>query len=513
MGLRDYTLADVVDSNARLHGERCAFSVGGRSLSHREFRRETGRLAAGLARVGAGHGSRVAILARNCLEYVLTYGACARLGAILVPINWRLGGSEIAHILGDAAPSVVIGDVESLSAADAWRGSLSGDVVCFALGGEVSGFRDFHELTGEDEAPEEAGPAMDDGFVLFYTAAVDGRSRGALLSHGNVLAGSQALREAWTLTAMDVNLGLLPLFHLAGMNLMLATFMAGGVSVIESTFDAAGAVKLLGDHKATILAVFSPMLDSLLTEAEHDSRKIASLRVVTGLETPTAIARLESLCPTAEFWSGYGQSETSGYVTLGRHRECPGAAGRPNQPYNVRVVDEADEELHADETGEIVVRGPGVFRGYWRRPQDNDRIFRNGWHHTGDMGHLDAAGHLWYVGRLPEKELIKSGGENVYPAEVELVLLKHPAILEAVVLGVVDPRWGEAIRAICVRRSGQGVEAGELMAFVGDRLAQFKRPRQIVFVDALPRTPAGLIDRPRLKKLYGTSADRDFSVD
>ena len=252
-----------------------------------------------------------------------------------------------------------------------------------------------------------------------------------------------------------------------------------------------------------MLFTFAPMLGQILDAAGPDALALASLKAASGLETPQTIARLEATCPGTRFWSGYGQSETSGFVTFAPHRDRPGAAGRSVGLTSLAVVDEEDRPVPAGSVGEIVVRGPMVFAGYWNRPVDTDNTFRAGWHHTGDMGRLEADGVLFYAGRSPAKDLIKSGGENVYPAEVERTLKEHPDVEAAIVLGVPDPRWGEAVKAVCVLKPGGRVRSDELIAFVGSRIARFKRPKLVVFVDALPVDSAGLPDRSRIKRDHG----------
>jgi Acyl-CoA synthetases (AMP-forming)/AMP-acid ligases II len=245
------------------------------------------------------------------------------------------------------------------------------------------------------------------------------------------------------------------------------------------------------------------MLGALLDAAAAQGSALSSLRVVSGIDVPETIARLRTTCPQATFWSAYGQTETSGSVSLAPFDERPGSAGRPTALNTVAVVDELDRPLPTGATGEIVVRGPMVFQGYWRCEADNAFTLRNGWHHTGDMGRIDAEGYLWYSGRSPAKELIKPGGENVYPAEVERAILEHPALAQAVVIGVPDAQWGEAVKAVCVLKAGCTLSAEDLIEFVGARIARYKKPKHVVFVQALPHTAAGGVDRAAVKAGHG----------
>ena len=329
-----------------------------------------------------------------------------------------------------------------------------------------------------------------------------GRPRGALLSHAGLLAANLQLAGCWNLSVHDVHLGVLPLFHASGLGLMLAVQQAGGATVVLPRFDPQAAARVISAEKVSVFAAFPPMLGALLDQAAKDGDDLSSLRHVTGLDSPDTINRFESVCPTARFWAAYGQCEVSGLVTMAPFRERPGSAGKATMLNRVCVVDDLDRPLPVGQSGEIVVRGPMVFGGYWNCDADNEFTFRNGWHHTGDMGRFDADGYLWYGGRSPAKELIKPGGENVYPAEVEKALLEHPAIAEAVVFGVPDAQWGEAIKAVCVCRAGQAVAAAELIEFVGTRIARFKRPKQVVFSATLPKNAQGLPDRARIKQEF-----------
>ena len=505
MALRDFTLFDIVERNARLHPNRLAFALDGERVTHAAYLARAERLAAGLARAGVRPGDRVAVLSQNNLEFVDLYGAVARLGAILVPINWRLSAEEIAYVIGDAAPKIIIADGANQPLLQAAHGGLSTVERWYGIGGTSTPFEPYaHLLDGSDQNPPGPPHAdADAGLVMIHTAAVGGRPRGALLSHTNLIAASLQLLHSWSLTPDDVNLGVLPLFHVAGLGMLLAAQYAGGATIIMPKFDAGAALAVVQDERVTMLAEFPPILTTLLDAAEIRPAELSSLRIATGLDSPETITRFERLCPQARFWSVFGQSETAGFVTMGRFRDKPGAAGKPTLLANVAILDDADKPVAAGEVGEIAVRGPMVFKGYWNCDADNAFTFRNGWHHTGDQGAFDAEGYLWYKGRSPAKELIKPGGENVYPAEVEREIAAHPAIGEVVVLGVPDAQWGEAIKAVCTCKPGQTVTAQQIIDFVGARIARYKRPKFVEFVDSMPKTAAGAIDRAKVKEAHG----------
>ncbi len=501
MALNEFTFADVYRRNAALYPERTAFVFQDRRLTHQDYLNRAERIAAGLVREGIKPGDRVAILAQNCPEMVELIGAVAITGAILLPVNFRLNAEEIGYVLADGAPSLVVAGAEYQQLIAGIAPSLPSVRRYFGIGGHGAPFVPFSELDSDDALPSDLAVRADDGFVIIHTAAVGGKPRGALLSQANLLIGQSPLIQALALSEQDVNYGALPLFHVTGLGLMLTLQQVGGASVIAAKFDAAQAARDIAAEKATLLAEFAPMLGNLLDQAQNG--ELASLRAVTGLDTPDTIERFEAAYPQARFWALYGQSETSGIATFSPYRDRPKSAGRPLFWRTLAVVDGDDRPLPAQQTGEIVLRGPTVFKGYWNNAAATAHTFRNGWHHTGDMGYFDDDGFLWYAGRAPEKELIKTGGENVYPAEVENVIRQHPDIVAVVVIGVPDPQWSEAIKAVCVRRDGGSVTGAEIAEFVGAQIARYKKPKHVVFVDELPKNAKGEIDRAAVKAAHG----------
>jgi long-chain acyl-CoA synthetase len=250
------------------------------------------------------------------------------------------------------------------------------------------------------------------------------------------------------------------------------------------------------------MMVFSPMLAMILEESQKKGIDVSCLRAVTGIDTPETIEKYQKAAG-GSFYCMYGQTETSCLATFSPYRERPGSAGRVLPLAEVRLVDDQDRPVPPGQVGEIIMRGPMVFKGYWNLPEDTAYTFREGWHHTGDLGRFDEEGYLWYAGRKAEKELIKPGGENVYPAEVEKVILLHPAVEKTVVIGVPDPKWKEAIKAVCQLKEGQTLDPRALIDFVGERIARFKKPQVVQFVDELPVLKDGSVDRAKVKQLYG----------
>jgi acyl-CoA synthetase (AMP-forming)/AMP-acid ligase II len=300
----------------------------------------------------------------------------------------------------------------------------------------------------------------------------------------------------------DIYLNILPLFHIAGLIGALSMMHAGGRNVIISKFDPKMTGKLIDQLKATLIGDFPPILAQLLDEQSKGECSLFSLKHVYGVDVPETVKRFEGL-GCGQFWLAYGQTETMGLTSICANRERPGSAGKAGFLVDLKVVDEFDRQVEAGKPGEIVVRGPLVFNGYWQEEELTKQTFREGRHHTGDLGRLDEDGYLWFAGRKAEKELIKTGGENVYPVEVEKMILEHPSVQEVSVIGVPDPKFGEGIKAVCVLKPKARLTEQELIGFIGSRIARYKKPGYVSFVDSLPKKEDGSIDRPKVKELYG----------
>lgn len=506
MGLYDLTFYDLVKRNAVTFGNQpCWYEVDDdRKLSFAEYKKEVDKLASGLAESDIIRGDRLGVVGKNSLEFFLIYGAAACLGAIVVPINWRLSADEMCFNLNDCEPKLVFADAEFQESLKAKQPELPSVTGYYNLKEDAGSFSDFISL---QKAAGEVIPAnlhSNDGLVIIHTAAVAGRPRGALLSHANMLLANLHFNYFLEMKPDDVHLNLLPLFHVAGLFLAASAFQAGALNLNVSKFDAAGAAQLIQDNGVNFFFDFPPILESILKAGKEQGKDLSSLRAVVGLGTPEVIDQFQRQTGGAYFVM-YGQTETACLASMGKYDDQPGSAGRVIPLGDVQLVDEYDNPVAMGEVGEITLKGPMVFKGYWGLPDDNEYTFREGWHHTGDLGRFDSDGYLFYAGRKAEKELIKPGGENVYPAEVEKVVLQHPAVEQAVVIGVPDPKWKEGIKAICVLQHGESLDAAELINFVGERIARFKKPQYVEFVNELPVKEDGSIDREEVKQLYGSA--------
>ncbi len=504
MGLYDLSFYDLINRNAVAYANNiCWIEVDdGRQLTFAEYKMKVDLLAAGLSRAGIDKGDRIGIVGKNSLEFFLLYGAAAKLGAIMLPINWRLSADEVCYNLNDCTPKLAFGDEEFQKIFSDKKSELPSITNFYNLKEDKGTATPFESLFGEEDTLLPVNVESSDGFVIIHTAAVAGKPRGALLSHSNVLLADIHFHYYMGISPEDVQLNLLPLFHVGGLFMATSTFHAGGTNLNISKFDAAKAAQLIEEYGVTHFFDFPPILDSILKEASKNNSDLDSLKSIVGLGTPEVIEQFQSITG-GNYYAMYGQTETSCLASMSRYNDCPGSAGRVVLLADVQLVDEHDQPVQTGEVGEITVKGPMVFKGYWGLDDDNAYTFRDGWHHTGDLGKFDDKGFLFYAGRKAEKELIKPGGENVYPAEVEKVILQHPAIAKTVVIGVPDPKWKEGIKAVCQCNEGEQVNAKELISFVGERIARFKKPQYVEFVEKMPLKDDGSCDRETVKKLYG----------
>ena len=504
MSVHGFTVYDMIERGASVYGDAPAVIQSEQSLSFREFQRRVDALAQGLAGLGITKGDRVCVLAQNDAAYLTLYGACARQGIIAYPINWRLTPQEVERVVERAVPRMMVVDVWTLPVVAGWPETKKNVPHWYQFGATAgAGFTPFESLYGTGGASLAADVSPTDPFAVISTAAVDVIPRGAVLTHANQIAANLTAIACLGFTVTDRYLLALPLFHITALGMAMAHMHAGGANVLVPRFDAEEAVRLIDQHRITHVSDFPPVLVSLLDAAGKLGSRLPSLTHVSGLDAPPTIQRLHDETG-AQFWTGFGQSETSGFVSLQRVADRPWAAGKPVPLCQIKMMDDYDREVPVGTPGEIVVRGPLVFQGYFGQPDVTAYTFRNGWHHTGDVGRFDADGYLHYVRRKPEKELIKPGGENVYPAEVETVIMQMDGVSGVCVYGIPDARWGEAIKAVVeVKKTGQ-YSAQQISDFVASKIARFKRPHVVVFADALARTADGGVDREAVKAKWGT---------
>ena len=503
MGLFDFTYYSIVCRNAGLYGQKTAWHEAGsaREISFQEVKEMTDSLAAGLKSKGIVKGDRIGVVGKNSLEFFLLYGAAAALGAVMLPINWRLSAGEIQFNLHDGRAKFLFIDEEFGEILHSIKRELPTVQHIFSLSGNFDAVADFSDLLIPAKGFQPEDVSSDSGFVIIHTAAVAGRPRGALLTHANIVFSSLEFIRAMALHTADVHLNILPLFHVGGLFMTMSCFHAGATCLNMDKFDAVLAVRLVTGKKATVMFDFAPILGALLEQGQKSGADLSSLQKVVGLDSPETIVTYQDMTG-GTFYSFFGQTETSCLATIAPYNNRPGSAGQPVLSAVVALVDDEGREVSQGDTGEIVIKGPMVFKEYINLPEDTAHTFRNNRHHTGDLGRFDRDGYLFYMGRKAEKELIKPGGENVYPAEVENAILLHPAVARTVVFGVPDPKWKEGIKAVCQLKVGYDLTARELIDFVGEKIARYKKPQYVQFVTDLPLLANGSPDRAQVKKLY-----------
>jgi acyl-CoA synthetase (AMP-forming)/AMP-acid ligase II len=483
---------DIYEKNALLHDTHCAIHWNQQDISHSSLFEQTRLLAAGIAGLNLAPGSRIAVLSFNHPFFFHLFGAASALNLCLVLINRRLNPEEMSHIIEDTTPSMIFSDSQMTDQAQTLASTHSCLDHHFTIDGNVSSLYQSPPLTSPVIGRRE------DPFVIIHTAAVQGKPRGAVLSQENIILSNLQLIHAFGLDKTKIHLNVLPLFHIMGVNFGLGTLMAGGKNVILEKFDPQHTLDLIQEQKVTILGSFPPILSLLLDIIETGNFDLSSLEAVAGLEMPDTVKKWEAITDS-KFWTMYGQTETSGLISFSEYFKRPGSAGVISQLAYVQIADEVDNLLPTGTTGEILVKGPLVFQGYWNAAELNAHTFREGWHHTGDLGMIDSDGFLFFKGRKAEKELIKPGGENVFPAEVEKAILQHEAVKEVCVFGVPDPKFGEGIKAVIALHLEKQLTKEELIAFTGSLIAGYKKPRYVEFIDQLPKTEDGSIDRVKIK--------------
>lgn len=472
------TIGTWIRDRGRLTPERTAIDFCDRTVTYGELDRDSSRLAAELMGRGLGRGDRVAVLADNCPEYVTLFFACAKAGLVMTPLNWRLAPPELAYQVDHSGASVVLASRSRLEQAE--------QVVAEAEHRPpIRPLEDPPEAEGDVDVVVED----DDPLFLIYTSGTTGRPKGAVLTHANCFWTNTAIDRLMDVTTFDVVLQVLPQFHVGGWNVQpLLAWWKGATVVLEPSFDPGRALRLIEEKRVTTMMGVPA---NYLFMAEHPSfatTDLSSLRmaVVGGAPMP------ESLIETwtargVSLVQGYGLSEASPNV-LGLPpeyvKEKVGYAGKAYPHVEVALEGSDGSLIDGPGTGELLVRGPSVFAGYWNDPAATAEAMRGGWLHTGDVAERDADGFYRIRDRI--KDMYISGGENVYPAEVESVLMAHPDVVEAAVVGVPDERWGEAGVAVVVTR--RPLDPEELLDWCRGRLARFKVPREVRFVDALPRS-------------------------
>ncbi len=502
-----------LERRADLAPQKAAMIDGEVATSYRDLRDRVAAVAGGMRAQGVGRGDRVAILSINRSQYIEVLFAAARLGAIAVPLNWRLTAPELAFQVGDSEPVMLFVDPELQSLAEGVRAQPESrslrTYVAFDVEAAAPAWAGSYSTLHQAAAAPPDG-RFDDPFLIMYTSGTTGRPKGAVLTQGTQLWNAVNMSAAINLTAADVTLNALPMFHTGGIGLLvLPSIHAGASAVIHRKFDAEETVRLIRRHSVT--AMFSvPSIYLMLLASEAFARAdLSRMRFSCG-GAPCPLTIIEAFRDRGlMFQQGFGLTETAPTCLLIPSDDAfrkAGSAGKATLHAEVRVVDEDGRDVPADGVGEVWTRGPNLFSGYWRRPDATAEAFEDGWFKTGDLARIDAEGFVYVVDR--KKDMIISGGENIYPAEVEDVLYRHPAVAETAVIGVPHTRWGEVPHAVVVIKPGLTLAADEVIAFCEGNLARYKIPKSVTFTDALPRNAAGKVLKRLLREHLASQVTR-----
>jgi acyl-CoA synthetase (AMP-forming)/AMP-acid ligase II len=503
-------LSDVPVLAAHHTPEATAIRFEGRAISYRALRDRCWRLSNALRRAGRP-GDRVAILAENCPEYVECYYGVPGAGMALTLLNYRLSARELAYIIGDAEPRLLILQAKYLETIRQIRPQIPSVEALVLIDGEAEDCVTYDAFVAAGEAVEPSDrPTETDLCWLLYTSGTTGLPKGAMLSHRNLMAAVTNSMTSWDSANDDVCMFTFPLFHVAGY--VMPTYHLRSLPVVLlRSFDAQTMLEGIDRHRVTSTAMAPTMVAMLLENpgtAEYDLTSLRRIGYGASAMPAEVLRRARQRWPQVRFSTGFGMTELSGNVMLLGPDDHARAAelgldilrsvGRQMPFARVRVVDEAGKDVPTGEPGEIVVKGDQVLTGYWRNPEATAGSFFGDWFRSGDVGRFDEDGYLYIVDR--KKDMILTGGENVYPREVEEVLYEHPAVLDAAVVGAPDLTWGEIVVAVICVREGHVLEAAELVQFCRERIAGYKKPRRLVFIDALPRNASGKVLKRELRR-------------
>lgn len=503
-------LTDLLTRAADVFGAKtCAIDAPtGRELSFQALNESSQCVAAALIhRFGLASGQHVAMLLPNCVEILPIYFGILRAGCVCVPINARLKAAEFEFIARDCDAEVVFVHPATWKPAQDGLKALGWTKPVIAVGFDVApeGTIPFTELLA-DASPKPYPPfsTRADVAAIIYTSGTTGRPKGAMLTHGNILFNIESTIAGHGLNGSDIHLLIVPLFHVTGLNTIMPTAMFQGASmVVSSSIDPEEVVDIVAKYTCTTFFGVPTTFYLLANLRDLDFAKLKSLRMIcySGAPmSPLTIQRLRDLFPGVELHNFYGLTETTSVTTVLPDSQAISRAesiGLPPPNLKLAIVDDAGKFLAAGELGELCVKGASVLKGYYKRDEATAEAIQNGWFHTGDTAFIDAEGYVFLRGR--KKEMIIVAGENVYPIEVENAICAHPAVQEAAVFGRPDAALGEVAHAAAVLRPGQNISERELRAFLASRLAAFKQPRTIVFMDKLPRNPSGKVMKRDLK--------------
>jgi fatty-acyl-CoA synthase len=498
-----------LSKRALLAGDQEALVEGTRRLSYRKLNRRVNRLSRHLQTLGLKTGDRLGLLAFNGLEYVEVIFAAAKLGLILVPLNWRLSPAELSFNLSDSETETLIFDPEFIEVVLKIKDQSPIKKMMVLGGQEFVGAQAYEPMLagqGEDEPEPDSPVGLDTPHIIMYTAGTTGRPKGAVLSQGASFWNAVNLNLDLHFTPQDRNLLVLPMFHIGGIGLFtLPMLYAGGTVIVQRTFDPVRTLQVLQEEKPTLLFGVPAIFLFLIQHPDFNPEVFKTLRLVMSGGAPLPVSLVKQYLEAGiVLQQGFGMSEAAPSIsTLSKDQAIrkAGSIGRALFHVEAKIVDDRMQDLPVGEVGELVIKGPNLMQGYWKRPEATQEAFAGGWFHTGDLARMDGEGDLTIIER--KKDMFISGGENVYPAEVENAIYELPQVSEAAVIGLKDEKWGEVGQAVVVLKGGEKLSAEEIISHLKGRLAKFKIPKGVAFIDQLPRNAAGKVLKTVLRGKWG----------
>ncbi|MAT49927.1 MAG: AMP-dependent synthetase [Porticoccaceae bacterium] len=507
------SFADDLERNARWHRDHPAYVEGDRQISHGELLARAKQLGSALYRAGVRNQDRVGILAMNSIEYGEVIAATQWSGFILATVNFRLTPREMLWIINDGAPRVLIFDARYLDVVDEIRDQLPGVTTFVCIGGAADWAVPYEDFiaTGAPEGPP-CRAREEDICCLIYTSGTTGKPKGCIWGHRELRQLVQV--DAWLvdLQQPDRILIVMPMFHVGGLVLSLSQHVRGGTAYLYQQFDPAQVIAAIEREKLTVLLLAPTMMQMLLETPGIENADLSSVRTTLYSAAPmpsTVLKKAIEVFDGCGFVNLFGQTEICMFCLSPLQHKPNGteaerrqlmSVGQPYPNLQVKILDDDGSECPVGEAGEIVARSGAMFRGYWNNSVATLETLRDGWVHTGDMGRIDEDGFLYLVDR--KKDMIISGGENIYSREVEEAVIQHPAVSECAVIGLPDPRWGENVCAVVTLKKGQTVTEQALIEHTRGLIASYKKPKSIIFVDALPKLVTGKINKVVLRETY-----------
>ena len=516
------TYADIIYRNALLYSNQEAFVCGTERITFSEFNVRVNNLIHALYEMGVRKGDVIGILSWNCLEYADVYGVAMKGGFIASPFNPRLQANELEYIINYSEANTLFVGPELLEVANSLRPRLPKVRNFISFESSAPSMIAHHDLLASQQGQEpDVQVDEDDPVCIIYTSGTTGVPRGTLYTQRRFMEDSKTLVIDMGLQPGDKRVLITPLFHIAGNTHFRSFLYIGGCNIILKFFDPAATLQIIQDERATHMDLVPTHLIAMLNLPDLNKYDISSMKFLWYGASPMPLEVLKKGMKVFGpiFAQGYGQSESGPAIShlskedhnvLDRPEEEQKklmSAGRPDIGVQVRIVDDEGNDVEPGEVGEIIVRSKQIMVEYWHKPDDTRANLIKGWLHTGDMGYYDEEGYIYIVDR--KKDMIISGGENVYPREVEEILYRHPAVLEATVIGIPDPYWVERVHAIVVLKEGASLTADELIAFCKKNLAGYKAPKSVEYVNSLPKNPAGKILKRELREKYWKGLQRN----